>query len=59
MKIQCEFCPRIIDARGMEAHVHFKHLREYLERFRQNPEVKHFMAYTAIRYGLLLCERNP
>ena len=29
-KQQCRFCPRQIAACGMPAHIHFKHLEEYL-----------------------------
>lgn len=37
-KQPCEFCGKMIAKGGaMESHVHFKHLAEVLERFRNNP----------------------
>lgn len=58
VKIPCEFCGKPIAKGGaMESHIHFKHLAEALERFRNNPAIIHFMATERVRLGLLLPER--
>jgi len=55
----CEFCGKMIAKGGaMESHVHFKHLGEVLERFRNNPVVIHFLAAERVRQGLLLPFRS-
>ena len=47
MKTTCRYCLREIDARGLNAHVHFRH-RDYVSReFWLNPTVWIFMWATA------------
>lgn len=42
MKTKCKYCFREIDNRGMPAHIHFKHLHQYLVEFRLNPVICFF-----------------
>jgi hypothetical protein len=42
MKVICKYCLRKIDKRGMNAHMHFKHLGQYLTEFRLNPMICFF-----------------
>ena len=42
MKVRCKYCGRDIDKRGMDAHTHFKHLRQFLVEFRLDPAVCYF-----------------
>lgn len=53
-KRQCEYCPRKIDPRGYQSHVHFNHVAEVVRRFRENPHVRDFMAVSTVALGLLL-----
>jgi hypothetical protein len=57
-KIPCEFCGKPITRGGaMDAHLHFRHLAEVLDKFRNNPAVIHFLAADRIARGMLLPER--
>jgi hypothetical protein len=42
MKAECRFCRRMIDKRGIDAHIHFKHLQQFLIEFRLKPVVCFF-----------------
>ena len=56
-KVQCKYCPRQLSPQGMPAHVHFKHLREVIDEFRNNPTVQEFLRQDRIARGMLLAER--
>jgi hypothetical protein len=44
----CKYCGRIIDNRGLAAHIHFKHRQSVWAEFANNPMVQYFL-YGEIR----------